>query len=342
MFADGPGASGPPTPPVAAATHRAFAAPSRDFHASRIRGSRRVESSRSVGGDVAMIRLSWAAGLALGLCVLAAPAFAVPPEEPHPRPVPDAALWAPGRTYAVVPRDACGYRRRNSVDLTIPIWVPGVSGTFASGGTDVSTDGDALRDLAESTTSLEFAFMGRVDARLCRWIVYGDVFQVMLDETLETTVDGADASGGVEALVGRLLGGYRVIDHRPLGGCSRLDVDLLAGARVYYAEVSLDEPETLSIQADETWIDPLIGVRARLDLPGPVDVQVLGDIGGFGVGSELSWSLTLEASWRVSRLLSILVGYSWLSIDYDVGGDGDRFVFDLAIHGPQIGLTFHL
>jgi hypothetical protein len=292
-----------------------------------------------------MVRIPTAAALACVLATFAASALAAPPAEPHPLPVPDEALWADTTNHAVVPRCGCGGRRRNQVDLTIPIWVPGVTGSFASGSTSVDADrpeGDGFLKAPEIATSVEFAFMGRVDARFDRWILYADAFGVKLDETLDARVNSLDAEGEIDAWVGRLLGGYRVVDHRSLGGCTRIDVDALAGARFCYAEISLDEPEALAFSKDDFWVDPLVGARVRVDLPGPVDLQVLGDVGGFDVGSELSWALTVEATWRVSRRISILLGYSWLSVEYDVGSDDDRFVLDLDVRGPQLGITFHL
>jgi hypothetical protein len=290
-----------------------------------------------------MLRAATATLCVLTLGLLAGSALAARPEEPHPLPVPDEALWADGSTWTVTPHEGCGGCRRRRVDLTIPVWIPGVSGTFASGSTSVGADRPEASPgrWPDIATSLEFAFMGRVDARFGRWIAYGDAFYVSLQETVDARVNALDAKGGIDALVGRALGGYRVIDHRSVGGRTRLDVDALAGLRIYYARIYLDQPASLSFDKHDTWVDPLVGARARLDLPGPVDLQVLGDVGGFGAGSDLSWSVTVEASWRLSRRISVLVGYSWLSVDYDIGSDTDRFRLDLELRGPQVGITFH-
>lgn len=79
----------------------------------------------------------------------------------------------------------------------------------------------------------------------------------------------------------------------------------------------------------------------RSIFPGPVDFHVLADIGGFGVGSELSWSVNVDVQWCLSRHFALSLGYTWLSIDYDIGSGDGRYVLDLDLRGPQLGLTYN-
>ena len=44
-----------------------------------------------------------------------------------------------------------------------------------------------------------------------------------------------------------------------------------------------------STKDDETWVDPVIGLRAILDLGDGFSVLAFADIGGFGVGSDQTW-----------------------------------------------------
>jgi hypothetical protein len=60
-----------------------------------------------------------------------------------------------------------------------------------------------------------------------------------------------------------------------------------------------------------------------------------GDIGGFGVSSDLIWQLNLALGYRFTESLSTLIGYRGFGVDYSSGG----FVVDTIAHGPVIGVS---
>jgi hypothetical protein len=61
-----------------------------------------------------------------------------------------------------------------------------------------------------------------------------------------------------------------------------------------------------------------------------------GDIGGFGVSSDLIWQVNAAIGYRFTQSISALVGYRGLGVDYNDGG----FLVDTVAHGPVIGLSF--
>jgi hypothetical protein len=68
----------------------------------------------------------------------------------------------------------------------------------------------------------------------------------------------------------------------------------------------------------------------------------MGDVGGFGVGSELAWSVTglLGYRWQGAGVeWAVLAGYRALYQDYSEGSGTDRFRWDTTMHGPVLGLT---
>jgi hypothetical protein len=65
-------------------------------------------------------------------------------------------------------------------------------------------------------------------------------------------------------------------------------------------------------------------------------LQAGGDIGGFGVNSDLIWQANTAIGYRFSENISALVGYRGLGVDYSDGG----FLVDTVAHGPAIGMTF--
>jgi hypothetical protein len=84
----------------------------------------------------------------------------------------------------------------------------------------------------------------------------------------------------------------------------------------------------------DDWFDPYIGLRGRYNLNEKYYLVGRADIGGFGVGSDLSWQASAGIGWRLSERLYSEVTYRALGMDYD----RDGFVYDMVMHGPEIAL----
>jgi hypothetical protein len=124
-----------------------------------------------------------------------------------------------------------------------------------------------------------------------------------------------------------------------------LKVDAYAGARLSVIHLELETNASLfgipvssaSEDLTEVWIEPIIGVRARKEFSEQMLVHFRGDVGGFGAGSDFSWSamVTLAFEWEVfDRPATGFLGYRALSQDYDSSG----FEWDATAHGPILGL----
>ena len=87
---------------------------------------------------------------------------------------------------------------------------------------------------------------------------------------------------------------------------------------------------------DFNWIDPLIGARAFYAFNDRLSVMGQADIGGFGVGSDLTWSLLGTFNYVFNDTWSASLGYKYLSVDYD----DDGYVFDVDLSGPVLGVTY--
>jgi len=61
-----------------------------------------------------------------------------------------------------------------------------------------------------------------------------------------------------------------------------------------------------------------------------------GDIGGFGVGSDFTYDLYAAANYNFNPNISMVLGYRYLSVDYDDNG----FLYDISQNGPVIGAQF--
>jgi len=89
---------------------------------------------------------------------------------------------------------------------------------------------------------------------------------------------------------------------------------------------------------DEQWWDPYVGVGARYNLSKAFYLTAKGDIGGFGVGSELTWQASGALGCQITRYIFVEAGYRYLYTDYNHNG----FVYDVTQSGAQItaGITF--
>lgn len=66
-----------------------------------------------------------------------------------------------------------------------------------------------------------------------------------------------------------------------------------------------------------------------------------GDLGGFGIGSKLSWQAMINFGYRPWERTSIFFGYRGLGHDYEDGSGRDFVTLDFVHHGPQVGVDFH-
>jgi opacity protein-like surface antigen len=141
------------------------------------------------------------------------------------------------------------------------------------------------------------------------------------------------AEVGLDTIVWTFGGSFRAVDS------DRVSLDLLAGGRLWNvdAEGTLAGPLAVRQRSgSKTWVDPLIGMVGRFELGSGFAVQAEGDVGGFGIASDIGWQLLGTLQYRVAESVALEAGYRYLAVDYDDGG----FLFDVAMHGPIIGASF--
>ena len=82
--------------------------------------------------------------------------------------------------------------------------------------------------------------------------------------------------------------------------------------------------------------NPLVGVNVIAELAERWAIRAEADIGGFGVGSDLTWNAQAVLTYRFTVLghdAFAAAGYRALSWDYKNGG----FAWDVTMSGPMIG-----
>jgi len=86
---------------------------------------------------------------------------------------------------------------------------------------------------------------------------------------------------------------------------------------------------------NETWVDPIIGLSGRVELGNGFALQAEGDVGGFGLVSDIDWQVLGTLQYEVADSITLDAGYRYLAVDYKNGG----FLLDVALSGPIVGAS---
>jgi len=91
------------------------------------------------------------------------------------------------------------------------------------------------------------------------------------------------------------------------------------------------------------WVDPVVGLRLRHRTASGSDLALVGDVGGFGAGSDFSWQAVATYGFDVHTFgttMRTVLGYRALSVDYSENGRYGKNGLDWIQHGPVVGVTF--
>jgi hypothetical protein len=102
----------------------------------------------------------------------------------------------------------------------------------------------------------------------------------------------------------------------------------------------VDTPAALDL--GDAWIDPVIGGRILQDVAEDWFLTARGDVGGLGVGSEISWNVQGGVGYEVADWFSLMLINRALGVDFENDEEGvDFLAYDATTHGPLIGFVFH-
>ena len=104
---------------------------------------------------------------------------------------------------------------------------------------------------------------------------------------------------------------------------------------------SVTRPLNRSYSFYDSWTDPVIGLRGRLNLSKAFYLTAESDVGGFGIGSDIAVQAYAALGCQITRIIHAEVGYRYLYDDFrDESANG--FLYQLSLHGAQItaGINF--
>ena len=222
---------------------------------------------------------------------------------------------------------AGGSQWRNT--LEIYLLGPNLDGSVGLG----PVDGDVDVDPGTIFEALDGAFLGSYVDEAERWGVLADLAYMDLKAEGTGPLGAVNYDVNVKQTIFGLVGLYRLTD----------TLQLTFGGR--YVDVTnrltLTGPDREGgLKAAENWIDPTVGLRYVAPLGEKWVFNGMADIGGAGVGSDLTWLLSANIAYRITGRTQFYAGYRYIYFDYEDGEGRDRFKFDMAQHGFLAGFRF--
>ena len=236
---------------------------------------------------------------------------------------------------------------------------------------DINVDLNDLWNLAKQSEIPKefFAFMGSFEARYDRFSIFSDFVYVKAtlsgdlvrgrgNNFVNATVN-ASANFQNQMVIAEMAAAYQVA-HWGSNATqqSGTSVDVLGGARYWWMEgklsasaaaviniggLTLSGSRAIAKSPSVDWVDPLVGVRLRHQFVPGLNLTVTCDVGGFDVGSRLSWqtlaALNYDFYTSKSVVWSGMAGYRALYVNYSKGSGPTLFEYDMTLHGPILGVT---
>jgi opacity protein-like surface antigen len=209
-------------------------------------------------------------------------------------------------------------------------WAQGLDGDIAVRGRPASVNlgfDDILKDL-------DIAVMGAVEINRGRWGFMADINYAKISTGRSAGPVSIDVENS--QFLGNFVATYQAVRS------GTISLDAYAGVRVNSIDLKLDVNDFTPANKDfsrsqsKTWVDPIIGGRFQAELSDKFFFRAVGDIGGFGISSDLTWQAMAGFGWRVTENGSLLAGYRGIGTDYTDGG----FHYDIIAHGPILGFEY--
>lgn len=203
------------------------------------------------------------------------------------------------------------------------VWLPSFSTSASVEGSPDAEGDTSLIDV------LDFAFMIHGEARKQRLGLLAEFNYLALSD--DTTWGGADrfkAEASLTGVMGGAAASWRVLDH------GRFAIDPLVGFRVWSIETEVDFDRLPTASKTATFVDPILGVRGGVRLSKRLSLQVLGEVGGFGAGSDLQYEAIGQVRYEFARLAGLSLGYRHLHLKFD----DDGVELDATLSGPLLSV----
>ncbi|MEM7742780.1 MAG: hypothetical protein AAF409_03630 [Pseudomonadota bacterium] len=217
-----------------------------------------------------------------------------------------------------VAEDAWEYR------ITPYVWAPTLQLDTSIGGAPSTSSDTALLDI------LDFAFLSTGEVRKGDWGLIVEFNYLDLSNDFTFAGSAVKGKSDLKGVMGGAALAYRFLTQDGLA------IDAFGGLRVWSLETTADFRTLPTVSRKNTFVDPIVGLRASYDISPDWFVSGLAEVGGFGAGSDLQWEVIGRVSYRFNETIATGVGYRHLVLKVDRGG----LDIDAVMTGPFIALDF--
>lgn len=213
------------------------------------------------------------------------------------------------------------------LDLTPYIWMANLSA-------DISFLDQSVPVKAEFKDVLKNLKMGALlhaEAKKGDWFIMGDLVYMKIAKDGSIDALSLDTRLEIKQTVAELAAGYNLVNSQDW-----LYIDGIAGFRYFSIVNNIDVGSQGLLDKTINTTDPFVGIRFRTVSDKWINSARV-DVGGFGIGSEISWKANIIIGYMFSDLFSLYFGFQGYGIDYEK----DDFGLDLTSAGFATGFNFH-
>jgi hypothetical protein len=215
------------------------------------------------------------------------------------------------------------------------VMFPDMRGDIALGGLpEASVEADDI------FSHLQFGAMLYVEASNDTWNFNSDLLYMDLEQDIKSSSAINDGEISAKQIGWELAGLYKVMPW--------LEVGLGGLLNSITTDVRIDQNETdggtsnLKKEMSQTWFDPMLVAVLKKNTPNTKVTYLLrGEIGGFGIGSDLAWQVQAQAGFHISEVFQLQIGYRIIGLDYETGSGSDHFLYDMHTSGPMLRFGFN-
>lgn len=206
-----------------------------------------------------------------------------------------------------------------------------LNGNVAIGTQPVSNINEDPSDLFKH---LNFGAMLYTEAYSNKWIISSDFIYMKLGSDIPPNDYISNGHATIKQLNWELAAMKRLTPWFSLGLAAQLnsikmDLSIIAGGNQTNGNLT------------KAWVDPSIVSAIKLPLGGKWTLRARGNIGGFGVASDIYWQLQAYADYRFSKLFQTSIGYRAIKDDYETGSGDNYYLYNVITFGPVIRFGFN-
>jgi len=226
-------------------------------------------------------------------------------------------------------------------------FTPYVFGASLNGTVGIaSVTADVDMGFDDILENLDSGFMAMFEAHKGAWSFTVDGVYFKIEDQRTNSWQGPLDKSGTSQLdatiteqVYQLTTAYRILDEKA-------KVDVLGVARYTSLDTKLNlavetglkllPDGSNQIKSSKNWWDPAVGARVLMPLSKSWTLIGYTDIGGFGIGSDLTYQLLAGVNWEFTEDVTAKVGYRYLYQDFE----DDGFTWDMTSDGAYLGIGF--